>query len=483
MRSNYTVQASVQFRVLSEDQLEEIHAAALEVLERTGVAVYEAEALELFKKAGAYVDGNRVRVPSHLVEWALRTAPRRVAVANRHGKRTMILEGYNIYFGTGSDCPNILDPYTGERRRCTKQDVANAAKICEALPNIDFVMSLVLVQDKPTPVSDRHQFEAMLLNTTKPIVFTAHDVEGMADIVEMASIVAGGEEELQKNPFIILYAEPSSPLKHSKEAVQKLLYAAEHRIPVIYTPCIMCGATVPATLAGGLVTGTAESLSGLVMHQLKREGSPFITGGVYTIMDMNTTIYSYGAPEFHLLHSALADLAHYYRLPMFSTAGCSDSKILDQQAAAEAAISILMAAQSGANLIHDVGYLEYGLTGSYEMIVMCDEIIGMVKRIIRGIEVNEETLAVEVIDRVGPGGHFLGEEHTLKHFKNETWFPKLINRQRWDEWKNSGGLSLGEKANRKVKQILEEFKPEPLPPDVEARVKEVVNKAERRLGV
>jgi len=474
MRTNFKVQRTPQFSVLSPDQIEEIHLATLEVLERTGVEVFDREALELLRKAGALIsDGNRVRIPPHLVEEAIRTAPKRVTLANRNGERTLFLEDHKIYFGTGSDCPNILDSFTGERRRFTKEDVAKAALICDYLPNIDFVMSLGLVSDVPTSVSDRHQFEAMLLNTEKPIVFTAHDSAGMTDILKMCEIVAGGKQELRTNPFVALYAEPTTPLRHTQNAVQKLLLAAERSIPVVYTPCPMAGATAPVTLAGALVVACADTLSGLVIAQLKQAGAPFIFGGVISTMDMRTTILPYGAPELHLMSAALTDIAHYYRLPMFSTAGCSDAKVLDQQAGIEAAISCLMAALSGANLIHDVGYLESAQTGSYDMIVMSDEIIGLVKQIIKGIEVTPETLAIDLIDKVGPGGHFLAEEHTVKHLHSEHWYPQYLDRWNFQRWADLGKLTLGDKINQKVKQILKEYRPEPLPPKIQKKIKEM----------
>ena len=474
-KSNFAANVTPHFSVLSNDQIYEIHLATLEVLERTGVQIPEQEAVDLLSGAGARVsDGNRVRIPSYLVEDALRSAPERITLANRDGERTVFLEGNKVYFGTGSDCPNLLDPYTGERRRFRKEDVEEAARLCDYLPNIDFVMSLGLVSDVPTATSDRHQFEAMLVNTKKPIVFTAHDVEGMSDMIEMAAIAIGGREELRRNPFIVLYAEPISPLRHFGPAVRKLLLSAEEGIPVIYTPCPMCGATTPSTLAGTLVTANAECLSGLVISQLKRKGAPFITGGLISIMDMRAAILSYGAPELSLLSAALTEIAHFYKLPMFGTAGCSDAKILDEQAAVESAISCLMSALSGAHLVHDVGFLEYALTGSYEMVVMTNEIIGMVKRIMRGIEVSRETLAVDVIDQVGPGGNFLVEEHTLRHFRQEQWFPDLIDRRNYEDWAKAGAKTMGGRANEQVKKILSEHRPEPLPPERRKAIADIV---------
>jgi trimethylamine--corrinoid protein Co-methyltransferase len=471
MKSNSSVFETPQFRVLSDDQIGEIHHASLEILERTGVLIFEDESCSLLCDAGARIGNDgRVRIPSYLVEKALATAPKHITLCGRDGSRKVLLEGCKSWFGTGSDCPNIIDPHTGEKRRMVKDDIAAAARLCDWLPNIDFIMSLGLVSDAPWEISDKHQFEAMLLNNTKPIVFTAHDRAGMSGIIEMSSLVAGGEENLRTNPFICLYAEPVSPLKHVGTALRKLLLAAEKEIPVVYTPCPMAGATAPVTMAGALATSNTECLSGLVIHQLKKTGAPFITGGVISIMDMRDTVLSYGAPELDLLSAAMADIAHYYRLPVFGTAGCSDSKVLDEQAAVEAAISTLMSAMSGSNLVHDIGFLESALTGSLELIVLADEIIAMVRRIMRGIQVTPETLALDLVDAVGPGGHYIAEEHTAFNFRKEFWFPRLMDRRRFDPWRRGGEKTLGNRLNGEVKRILKEHSPEPLP---EGIVKEI----------
>ena len=479
MRANYQVNATPLFRVLSDDQIEDIYLGTLEVLERTGTRVYSDEGLELLREAGCQVsDGNLVRIPSWLVKTSLETVPERITLAGRDRSKRITLEYNKIYFGTGSDCPFILDPYTDQRRRYTFDDVYNAAKVAEALPNIDFHMSLGLTSDVPIGSYDRHQLLAMLKGTTKPLVITAVDRNGLADQYEMACEVLGGAEEFARAPLFVVYIEPSSPLNNSKEAVEKVLYAAEKGIPAIYTPCPMCGGTAPTTLAGLLVQCLAESMTGLVLAQLKKKGAPIIIGGVMSIMDMSSTIMSYGAPEMTLLSAAMTDLAKRLRLPMFSTAGCSDAKVLDQQAAIEAAISVAVAALSGANLIHDVGYLESGLIGSYDMLVMSDEIIGMVKHILRGIAVDDEHLALHVIDRVGPGGHYLADEHTLKHFKTEFWYPTLLDRRRWEDWEAAGAKSLGQRVREKVLDIIENFEPEPLDADVEAGLKAICARAD-----
>ncbi len=476
LRSNYAVNRTTQFRVLSEDQMEDIHLAVLEVLARTGIKVHCDEGLAAYRKAGAKVKGERVWIPSPLVEEALRRAPHRVTLCNRDASRTVLLEDHKVYYGTGSDCPSIRDPFTGKVRRFLKKDIEDVARISDFLPNIDFHMSLGLMSDVPTATYFRHQYVAMLRNCTKPIVFTSADKACLTDIIEIAAANSGDLEELQKNPTLCLYAEPSSPLNHSKTAIEKLLLAAEKKIPVIYTPCPIAGATVPMTLAGALVVAVADSLSGLVAAQFHASGAPFITGGVLSTMDMASTIYTYGSPEFSLLEAALTDLAHFYKLPMFSTAGCSDSKVFDEQAAAEAMMSIFSAALSGANLVHDVGYLENGLIGSYEMLVASDEFIGMAKHFIKGVEVSRETLALDVIDKVGPGGNFVAEPHTKKHFREVEWFPKLMNRQNLSDWELSGAKPMRDRVNERVKEILSSHKVSPLNDGTEKAIEKIFKK-------
>ena len=476
LRSNYRANRTTQFRVLSDEQMEDIHLSVLEVLERTGIKVHSEEGLDAYRKAGAKVKGDRAWIPSFLVEEALRRAPHRVTLCRRDGTRSVFLEDHKVFYGTGSDCPSIRDSFTGKVRRFVKKDIEDVARMTDFLPNIDFHMSLGLMSDVPTDTYFRHQYVAMLRNCTKPIVFTSADKECLADIIEIAAANAGGLEELQKNPTLCLYAEPSSPLNHSKTAIEKLLLTASKKVPVVYTPCPIAGATAPMTLAGALVIAVADSLSGLVAAQFHAPGAPFIMGGVLSTMDMASTIYTYGSPEFCLLEAALTDLSHFYKLPMFSTAGCSDSKVFDEQAAAEAMMSIFSAALSGANLVHDVGYLENGLIGSYEMLVASDEFIAMAKHYVKGVEVNPDTLAVDVIEKVGPGGNFVAEKHTKKHFREVEWFPKLMNRQNLSDWEASGSKTMHQRVNERVKEILSTHQVPALDDKVEKTVEEIFKK-------
>jgi trimethylamine:corrinoid methyltransferase-like protein len=489
MRANYHANATPQFRVLSDDQIEEIYLAALEVLERVGMRIYSPEGVALLREGGCLIGegnisagtgGSVVRIPTWLVKQSLSTTPGRIVVAGRDRQKRIFLEKNKFYFGTGSDCPSLVDPYTGELRKYTFADVYNAARISDALPNIDFHMSLGLTSGVQTLTYDRPQFLAMLKGTAKPLVITTVDKEGLVDQYRMACEVLGGADEFARAPLFVVYIEPSSPLNHSVEAVEKILYAAETGIPAIYTPCVIAGGTGPVTVAGTMVQGLAEFLVGVVLAQLKRKGAELIMGGVISPMDMATSVLSYGAPELSLISAGMTDIAKWLGVPMFSTAGCSDSKTLDQQAGIEATLSIVIAALSGANLIHDVGYLESGLLGSFDMLVMSDEVIGMAKRILNGVTVTPDTLAVDVIERVGPGGHFLTQEHTRRHFRSEIWMPTLIDRQMRRTWEATGKKTMAERVRAKVLDILEHHVPMPIPAETEARLKEIVAQAEAR---
>ncbi len=478
MLVNQLTNETTAFRVLTDDQIELIYTAALEILARTGVRVYDDEGLQLLEAAGAeIVDENIAKIPASAVKHALALAPSTIRIAGRDPGQVCILEKDRIYFGAVSDCPFILDMETGERRPFTYEDVRDAARVADGLDNLSFHMSLGLTQGVPRMTYDRHQFMAMLEGTAKPIVQTAVDRQGLADQYEMALVIRGSAQAFQLAPLLTLYAEPISPLMHSKDAVQKLLFAAEKRIPCIYTSCPIAGATSPITGAGTIALGLAEGLSGLVMAQQKAPGAPIISGGVVSIMDMRDMVLSYGAPELHLWSAAFTDVTKWLGLPMFSTAGCSDAKILDQQAAIEAALSTLFAALSGANLIHDAGILEMALVGSYEMLVLTDEIVGMVKQIIRGIRVDEESLAVDTICEVGPGGQFLTSENTLKHFRS-FWEPTMMVRENFDKWAAAGRSTMGERVKDRVTEILKTHEPMPIPDDQMVEIRKIVAAAD-----
>lgn len=454
-----------------------MHEASLEILERIGVRLDLQEAVNLLKSAGAKISAdNQVRVPSRLVERALATAPKRVVLYDRHGHPAMPVEGNRCFYGPGSDCLNIIDHRQGDRRQPKLKDIVAGSTLCDSLANIDFVMSMVLPQDVDTTVADRFQMEAMLSSTTKPIIFVTYELGGCLDAVQMAEAVAGSAQALRQKPMIACYINAVSGLRHNKEALEKLLFLASNNLPSLYIPASTAAVTSPVTPAGSVALDYAGVLVGLVLAQLKQEGAPVIVSGMPAggTFDMRTLVTSYCEPERTITQA----MSHFYGLPMFSIAGASESKSVDLQAAAEAALSLVVESLAGGNIIHDLGYLESGLTFSFVQLALCDEIVSWIKGFMKEFEVSAETLALDVIAEAGPDGQYLAAKHTRKHYR-ERWYPDLFERANYETWLKNGGKSFTERAAEKIDRILSEHKPEPLPPDVRARLREIVQRAHR----
>lgn len=471
------VDGSPHFGRLTVAQCERLHEAVLTVLERTGLVMDEPEALGLLKRAGASVDGTRVRMSAKLVEWALGAAPKCVTLWDRDGREACRLEGYRIFFGPGSDCMYCLDHRTSTRRRAVLRDVVEAATVVDACDDLDFAMSVFSPGDVTPELIDRYQMEAMLANTTKPVVFvTFGDGESHRDAVRMAETVVGADAHAAK-PIIACYKNTLFPLVHNREALRTLLDLAELGVPCIYSPVSTAGTVGPMTVLGCVAVVAAGTLAGLVVSQLKREGAPFIgIGWAGESMDMRTMVDLYAEPDHR---AVLATLMHYYDLPMWTLGGVSDAKLPDEQAAAEAALTLMTDALAGGHMIHDVGYLDSAFTGSLSHLVLCNDIIGWVRRVMAPVEIDDEALALDVIDEVGPGGVFLTHKHTRRHAR-ERFQPRLFDRGSYDDWLARGGLDATQRAAAQVDEILASHRPEPLPGDVRRALHGVVERAEGR---
>jgi trimethylamine--corrinoid protein Co-methyltransferase len=460
---------------LSPSQIQELHRATLEVLETVGVRVDHAPARQMLEKAGGRIkDGDIVQIPEYLVEEAIRSAPSRVTIYDRLGREAMRLEGRRVYYGLGTDLLQTYDLETGQLRESCLQDIANAAIVADYCQEIDFIASNGFPHEVHKNMAFVAEFMTLVENSTKPIYFTAAGRQDLTVIADMAAAVTGGDAQLRERPFVIHYAEPLSPLVHSAGAVDKLLLCADRGIPLNYAPALLSG-------GGAIITANAEALSGLVMHQLRVKGAPMISGFSVTPMDMRTGSTVYGSPDERLTHSAGCDLYHYYGLPVWGEAGCSDAKTMDQQAAFESAFSILMAALDGCNLVHDIGYLGQGLIGTPAAIVMGNELISYVRRIMRGFDMGSERLAVDLIRRVGPGGNYLAEDETAAFLREEHWIPEFSNRDNPDTWILKGSPAYKETVTQKALEILNTHKPVPLPDPVAADLKKIYRKAQNRL--
>ncbi|HUT16104.1 MAG TPA: trimethylamine methyltransferase family protein [Anaerolineae bacterium] len=459
-----------KLQVLSEEQILEIHHSSLDILSETGIVIQNEEGRRLLLEGGASESEDRIKIPPHLVTDAVASAPSRIPMYDRLGEMVMPLQEGKVFFGSGSDCMFTVDVETGHRRKSTAEDAQRMAHLCDGLDQIDFVMSMATPADVEARDAHIHGFVGMIRGSVKPNVYTASGRKDMEDIHRIACAVAGGEEKLRERPFLLLYAQPISPLLFADESVDKLLFCAEKGIPACYPPSTNTGGGGPITLAGALALGNAESLVGLVLTQLAQRGTPYVYGMNTSTLDMRSTIVSYGSPEWSLSMAASTDIAEYYGLPSWGFAGATDSKVVDAQAGIDASISIMTALLARCNLVHDVGYIEYGNTSSMEMLVVADEIIGEVRFLMNGVPVNEVTLAREAIARARPGGGFLADDHTLDNWEWAQWRPTLIDRTRYEQWVEKGSKDIAARANERARQILDKHE---VPPLAEAAEEEI----------
>jgi trimethylamine--corrinoid protein Co-methyltransferase len=449
-----------RMRVLNEEQAWAIHHAALEILENTGFVMEHPRVRRMLLDAGCRMDSeNRVLMPARLAGDALKSAPRRITLYDQQGRRTMPLVNGNFYFGTGSDTIFTIDLSSGERRRTVLADTGNFAKLVDGLDNMDFCMSMGNPADVPIEEIYVHVFAEMVQKSNKPICFIADSGRDIARIHEIACLVAGGEEELARRPFILNYSEAISPLKFPENVMEKLVFCAKKRIPICLPSGCNAGGGGPVTLAGAMALGIAENLVGLTIHQLVNPGAPFLFAPNVSVLDMRHAVISYGCTEWSLTQAALADMRDMiYQLPIWSFAGATDAKTVDAQAGAEGMFSIITAMLSRCNFIHDVGYIESGHTSSLEMLTLADELVGMSRYFIEGLRVDDDTLALDVIDRVARNGSsgaiFIGDNHTFKHFKTSLFNPELADRSRFEHWKEKGAQTMRQRCNEKARRIL-----------------------------
>jgi trimethylamine--corrinoid protein Co-methyltransferase len=435
--------------IWEDDACRRVHQATLEVLAETGIDVRYAPAVEVFDRAGASVDGTRVRIPAELVEAAIKSAPRGWLLKPRGGETAPLeLDAQHSYCGPGSDILYICDPDTRERRRVRKADVEGQAALCEKLPNIDFVMSMGLPEDVPQVVDDLAQVDAMLRGTRKPLLVASRNGHILGRMKEMCA-VAGEADSFG------IYAMPVPPLMFDEDGASKVMACAELDIPLIWAPAPNAGTTAPASIVSVIVVANAETLAGLVLNQAVKPGAPFVWGVGVGAMNMRTMNEVYASAGPVQGYQAQTDLARWYDLPSFSYAAHSDSKSLDGQWSAEAAITTVTGLLSRATLLHDVGYLEAGLQSSYESIVFGDELIGYAKAFMSELTVDDESLALDEIKAVGPGGSHLARPFTRKHYR-EIWQSELFDTSRHAHWVEEGSPTLLDRLVARVAALCAE---------------------------
>ena len=468
---------NINFNILTPEKIEKIHEASLSLMERVGMKVGGKRGLGAFTKAGCEVSpGGLVKIPRALVAKALETAPKELVLYNRAGEATMTINHENqVYFGTHSDQLEYVDPETGKVRDFLKKDTKSMCTLADALDNIHFVLSVGMSRDVRPDIQTQISFIETVKHFSKTINFSTNDIDSLQEVIDIAAIVAGGLEKLQEKPFIFNYCEPIPPLTHPEESTEKLIISAQNRIPVVYMPYCMMGGTSPMSFAATLAQCNAEALSGLVLHQLISPGAPFIYGAMPSIMDMKTTIGSYGAVEFHLLVAAASEIVNSYGLPFFGTAGCTDAKFLDEQAVSEATMEIFSTLLSRANIIHDIGVSDHCNSVNPELVVLCNEIIENLKHYIQGVEVDDKELALEVIEKIAPAGAYLNEVHTIQNFR-KIFYPTLFGRK----MKNPDESEVKNKIQAKIKDIMANHKVPALDAEILAQLDQKAAELEAR---
>ena len=473
-------------QLLSKQQRERIHLASLKILEEVGVMIQNETALNLVADHGAEVDVKKqiARIPQYLVNDALVKAPSTISMFSRDGKNDLVLETNRVHFDPGSSTYYLLDSETLEIRRPVSKELADFVRLTDALEHIRAQSTALVVPDVPTEVGDSYRLYIVLKNSPKTIVTGSFGTGGLSDMKDMLAVVVGGEEELARKPLAIFDACPSAPLKWGDFIIQDVMDCARYGIPAEILPMPQLGATGPVTLAGSLAQLNAEFLSGLVVSQLTNPGAPIIYGGSPTTFDMRHCTARLGAIETVMLGCAYAQMGKFYGLPTHMYLGLTDTKLVDAQAGLESATGIMLGALAGINVISGPGMLDLENCLSYEKLVIDDTICGMAERLIRGVDVNDDTLALDAIRRVGAGGHFLGDKHTVEWFNKELFIPsELVDRLDLKLWKEQGSKDTFTRAKEIAHRIIRDHKPEPLPPDVEKELDNVTRKIMKAHGV
>ncbi len=464
-----------QFKLFKEEELQSIHKNVIELLEKTGIKVKSEEGLKIFKENGAIVDEKTciVKIPQSMLEDAIDKAPSQITLYGREEKNDLLLDNARTHLGTGGTVMYTLDMETGKRRKTTTHDVRDYALITDALENISFFVINCYPADVTEDEVDINRFYWAVTNTSKHVMGGMYTMNGLKNAIKIAEEIAGGKEKLQQRPFVSFITLMVSPLIMDKTYTDFLIEVASQGLPIAVPSEPLAGATSPVTLAGTISLNIAESLAGLTLTQLINPGLPTLIGTTSSIMDMKQGVYVGGAIESALINAGCAQMAQYYKLPIYATGGQSDSKLNDSQAGYESALTAMTVAFSGANYIHDAfGLLEHCTTLSYPKMVTDNDIAGIIYRAMRGVNVDENTLALDEINEVGPAGHFLAHPHTVKNFKNEFYMPTLANRQVRMSWEAEGAKDSAVRAHEMAENILNEHRAMP----VDARLRENIRK-------
>lgn len=444
------------FKIISDKEVKMIHEGSLALLKRVGVEVPHEETLKRLAAAGALVDFDRkrVRIPEEIIFSSLEQCGKSFILYGIDPAKMARFGCGEMNFNSIAGEAHWLEEETMTRRYTVASDVDAACRVGEALEHIDIVGAMSSPQDAPPQIQDVIALQRMVKNTTKPVTFWFTSRASAAYICEMLAAVAGSEKAAAQKPLTCNFFEPISPLRFPYQGIDLLYETARFPLPVSIGPMVQAGATGPATLAGTLTLENAEILVGICITQLISPGVPVCYGGIPHIFDMKTTQMVFSGPEQALMAVAMIQMGKFYGLPVYTNTGLTDSKIPDAQAGMECALSLIYAVNAGSDIFGHLGICGVDQAASLSMLIMQNEIIGFIKRMKKGIKVTEETLALDVIESVGIGGNFLAEEHTLLNYRNEFWFPELLNRDFFETWKSKGAKDMAEVCRDKKEKIL-----------------------------
>ena len=468
---------------LSDAQVEQIHEGSLGILEKTGILLDHEEGLQVLDKAGARVDfeTRRVRIPRELVASCLKTVPDKFTLAARNPARDCpLVRGGRPYSRNGGGADYTIDLDTGEFRPLMIADMKSYYKLMDALDGISFIAP-VFGHDLPVAGRDIQMLHIAFNNTDKNIHMRTFSGETLRHMLEMAAIVAGGKEELRKRPLVSLLEAPISPLKFLDVTVDALWLCGEYGIPLDVCVMPIAGGTGPMTMAGNVQLFNTEFLGGVVISQLAHPGAPLQYAARPMAMDMRTGFSLAGSVELGIMAAAGAQMAHYYDVPVSLHGPWSDSMTHDGQSTFERMYMTLMAGLAGANVLVGAGMMQQSLVISHEQLVIDDEVNRTVFRAVEGFQIDEERLAAEAIDRVGPGGNFVAEPHTLKFLRGERYVPSLLYRNSREAWDAGGATTFVQRANERARAILAEHEVNPLPEDTREALDEYVSDALKSL--
>jgi len=467
-----------RFKMLAEEKVRALHDGAIWVLEEVGVDVAHEGARQMLLAAGGSLEGETlIKVPRSLVDRSLALAPGTFSLYDRTGEEAIKLGAGFTYYGAGVTNLAYLD-IEGERHDFTLEDIGKVAFLADALPNIDFVATPGVIKASPSTrveLLDQMAFLQMVSNTMMPLVVLTPDAFQLEDILEMAALVVGGDESLKSKPFVMPYLNSVSPLLFNPETVDKLFLTGDRGLPVCLMAAPPVGGSVPVTPAAAVVVGAAETLMGLVLSQLRNPGTPYVSGLVPFVMDMRSGNTATTSPDIMHMMIAMGELTRSWGIPSLSSGAGSDSKIPDEQAAFEVPYYTQAVALGGMDMSFSAGRLECGLLHSPVLLVYADEAIGMHRKFFSGFEVDDTTLALDVIKDIGPGGFFLGHQHTRDHFR-ELWEPSLISWEPRDVWESRGSTTMLERARERVVRLREEHVVEPLPEGILTAMEAVIDR-------